>query len=164
MRGAALTLLALALVASGCDDMADQAKGKRYRAAAQRAETPPIAGTVAREAAEPPPPLDLALLERGRDRFDIYCTPCHGTVGDGDGMIVERGFPRPPSYHIERLRAAPTRHLYDVITDGYGAMYSYAARIAPRDRWAIAAYVRALQASQIAKPEDVPQDRQAALK
>ena len=92
----------------------------------------------------------------GRERFDIYCAVCHGRTGEGNGMIVQRGFPSPPSYHIDRLRNAPPGYIYNVITNGYGVMYSYAGRIAPRDRWAIAAYIRALQLSQNAKQSDVP--------
>ncbi|HWG77305.1 MAG TPA: cytochrome c [Steroidobacteraceae bacterium] len=95
-----------------------------------------------------PYPLSAALLARGRDRFQIYCTPCHGELGDGDGYIVRRGFPAPPSYHIQRLRQAPDSHFFDVITHGYGLMYSYADRVSPADRWAIIAYIRALQLSQ----------------
>jgi mono/diheme cytochrome c family protein len=95
-----------------------------------------------------PYPLTAALLARGQQRFQIYCAPCHGPAGDGDGYIVKRGFPAPPSYHIDRLRNAPDRYFVDVITNGYGLMYSYADRVAPADRWAIAAYIRALQLSQ----------------
>ncbi len=95
-----------------------------------------------------PLPVSAALLSRGRERFDIYCAPCHSRLGDGDGMIVRRGFPAPPSYHTERLRAAPDSHFYQVITRGYGAMYPYADRVTPEDRWAIVAYIRALQLSQ----------------
>jgi mono/diheme cytochrome c family protein len=95
-----------------------------------------------------PYPLNAALLERGRARFEIYCAPCHGVLGDGDGYIVRRGFPAPPSYHIERLREAPDSHFVDVISHGYGLMYPYADRVAPADRWAIVAYIRALQLSQ----------------
>ena len=105
----------------------------------------------------------MALLERGQQRFDIYCAPCHSKVGDGHGMIVERGFPQPPSYYIARLRDAPNQHFYDVITHGYGAMYSYADRVAPEDRWAITAYIRALQASASAQIADVPPDKRQAL-
>jgi mono/diheme cytochrome c family protein len=160
----AVALLAL-LALAACDDMADQPKAKRYSPASQSAGTGAIPGAVARETRDTaPPPLDLALLQRGRERFDVFCSPCHGRVGDGDGMIVERGFPAPPSYHIDRLRQAPTQHFYDVITQGYGAMYSYAARVPPRDRWAIAAYIRALQASQSARLDDVPADRRDALR
>ncbi len=98
----------------------------------------------------------MALLQRGRERFDVYCSPCHSVVGDGDGMVVRRGFPAPPSYHIERLRAAPDHHFYDVITHGYGVMYPYGDRVAPDDRWAIVAYIRALQLSQHAAASDAP--------
>ncbi len=94
-----------------------------------------------------PFPITLDILERGRERFEIYCATCHGRTGDGNGMIVQRGFPPPPSYHIDRLRQAPVGHFYNVITRGYGVMYSYASRVEPRDRWAIAAYIRALQLS-----------------
>lgn len=87
-------------------------------------------------------------LSRGRERFDIYCSPCHSIAGDGDGMVVRRGFPRPPSFHIERLRQAPDSHFYAVITEGYGAMHSYATRVPPADRLAIIGYIRALQLSQ----------------
>jgi mono/diheme cytochrome c family protein len=103
-------------------------------------------GDAARAAASAtPPPISEAVVARGRERFGIFCTPCHGLAGDGDGMIVQRGFPAPPSFHETRLRAAPARHFFDVITDGYGAMYSYDSRVPPADRWAIVAYIRALQ-------------------
>jgi hypothetical protein len=95
-----------------------------------------------------PIPITREVLERGRERFDIYCAPCHGRTGDGRGMIVQRGFPPPPSYHIDRLRQAPVGHFFDVITRGYGMMFSYASRVDPKDRWAIAAYIRVLQTSQ----------------
>ena len=98
------------------------------------------------------------LLRRGHDRFVIYCAPCHSPAGDGDGLVARRGFPRPPSYHIERLRRVPDRHLYDVISDGHGIMYSYADRVAPPDRWAIVAYIRALQLSQNAPLAQLPAD------
>jgi mono/diheme cytochrome c family protein len=94
------------------------------------------------------------LLARGQERFNIYCSPCHGGSGYGDGMIVQRGFPTPPSYHIDRLRQAPPGYFFDVITNGYGLMYSYNDRVTPEDRWAIVAYIRALQYSQHASPED----------
>jgi mono/diheme cytochrome c family protein len=94
------------------------------------------------------PPVSEALLSRGRTEFEIFCTPCHSEAGDGDGMVARRGFPAPPSYHIARLRSAPDSHFYDVITNGYGVMYPYGDRIAPHDRWAIVAYIRALQLSQ----------------
>jgi len=103
-----------------------------------------------------PAPVTRQLLERGKERFNIHCTPCHGYLGDGEGIIVKRGYRHPPSYHIDRLRQAPDGHFFDVITNGFGAMPSYASRVAPADRWAITAYIRALQLSQAAKPEDVP--------
>jgi len=95
-----------------------------------------------------PLPITAALLDRGRERFNIYCAPCHSMAGDGDGMIARRGFPAPPSYHTDRLRNAADSHFYQVITNGYGVMYPYGDRIAPQDRWAIVAYIRALQLSQ----------------
>jgi mono/diheme cytochrome c family protein len=96
------------------------------------------------------------LLLRGQERYDIYCLPCHSAVGDGDGPVVRRGFPAPPSYHQPRLIAAPDRHFYDVISHGYGVMFSYADRVAPADRWAIVAYIRALQLSQHAPVASLP--------
>jgi mono/diheme cytochrome c family protein len=110
-----------------------------------------------------PVPLTPQLLERGRERFDIYCAVCHGRTGEGNGMIVQRGFPAPPSYHIDRLRAAPIGHFYDVMTRGYGVMFSYASRVEPEDRWAIAAYLRALQLSRHATLGDVPPAERAQL-
>lgn len=107
-------------------------------------------------AAAASPPLSQALLARGRERFDIYCAPCHGLAGHGDGIVAQRGFPHPPSYHIDRLRNAPDSHLFDVITHGYGAMYPYADRVGVADRWAIISYIRALQLSQDATLDDVP--------
>ena len=105
----------------------------------------------------------MARLERGRERFEIACAPCHSPVGDGDGTVVRRGFPRPPSYHEERRRAATDRYLFDVITNGHGVMYSYADRVAPEDRWAIVAYIRALQLSQHAELGRLPAPLQAEL-
>jgi len=107
--------------------------------------------------------LRRALIMRGRERFDIYCSVCHGRTGDGDGMIVRRGFPKPPSLHIERLQNAPAGHFFDVATNGLGAMPSYANRIDVEDRWAIVAYVRALQLSQNAQIGDVPVDQRQNL-
>ena len=101
-----------------------------------------------------PFPITRQVLERGQERFDIYCAVCHGRTGEGNGMIPQRGFPVPPSYHIDRLREAPVGHFYDVMTRGYGVMYSYASRVEPADRWAIAAYIRALQLSQNASLAD----------
>ena len=99
-----------------------------------------------------PFPITRHILERGEQRFNIYCSPCHGLTGAGNGMIVQRGFPPPPSYFILRLRQAPVGHLYDVITNGYGVMYSYNDRVQPEDRWAIVAYIRALQATRPVAP------------
>jgi mono/diheme cytochrome c family protein len=103
------------------------------------------------------------VLWRGQERYNIYCMPCHGHVGDGDGMIVRRGFPAPPSLHINRLREAPAGHLFDVITNGWGAMPPYNHQIPPRDRWAIVAYLRALQLSQNATLDDVPAEERGTL-
>jgi cytochrome c553 len=103
-----------------------------------------------------PSPVTRPMLMRGRERFEIFCAPCHGPTGEGNGIVVQRGFPAPPSYHIERLRQAPAGHFVDVITRGYGVMYAYAARVSPADRWAIAAYLRTLQLSQHATLEDAP--------
>jgi mono/diheme cytochrome c family protein len=110
-----------------------------------------------------PIPVTHALLVRGQERFDIFCSPCHGRVGNGDGMVVERGFAPPPSYHIDRLRAAPVGRFFDVMTNGLGAMPAYASRVPPSDRWAIAAYIRALQLSQLASLADVPDDERRRL-
>ena len=108
-----------------------------------------------------PMPVTRELLERGRERYDIYCSVCHGRTGEGNGMIVQRGFPVPPSYHIERLRQAPVGHFFDVMTQGYGIMYSYAERVKPEDRWAIAAYIRALQLSRNMKVAELPPTERA---
>jgi mono/diheme cytochrome c family protein len=103
-----------------------------------------------------PFPVTAEVLERGRERFNINCTPCHGRVGDGNGFIPSRGFRHPPSYHIERLRKAPIGYFFDVMTNGFGAMPEYGTQVAPRDRWCIAAYIRALQLSQNAPASDIP--------
>jgi hypothetical protein len=103
------------------------------------------------------------VLERGRERFNIYCEPCHGMAGDGDGMIVQRGFRHPPSLHSASLRSAPAGHFFDVISNGFGAMYPYGYRIAPRDRWAIISYIRALQLSRQASINDVPPEERKKL-
>ena len=107
-----------------------------------------------------PFPVTKEVLERGRERFNINCVPCHGRVGDGGGFIPTRGFRRPPSYHIERLRNAPIGHFFDVMTNGYGVMPDYGSQVAPRDRWCIAAYIRALQLSQNATAADIPSGQQ----
>jgi len=103
-----------------------------------------------------PLPLTRELLERGKDRYAIFCTPCHGLQGDGMGMVTLRGMKHPPSYHQDRLRNVPNGYLFDVITNGFGAMNGYAAQLAPRDRWAVVAYLRALQVSRNAHVADLP--------
>ena len=110
-----------------------------------------------------PFPVDRVVLERGQQRFRIFCTPCHGELGDGRGMIVQRGFNPPPSFHSEEVRKKPVGHYFDVMTRGFGTMYSYAARIPARDRWAIAAYIRALQVSQHALASDLSADEKSRL-
>lgn len=163
-----IAVIGFGVALAACDNMANQPKRLPftlpYGAEANWPALPP-AGVVARDdgPAPPAPPVTLALLQRGQQRFDIYCAPCHSRMGDGHGMIVERGFPAPPSYYIDRLRQAPAQHFYDVITHGYGAMFPYAVRVSPADRWAIVAYIRALQASTDARIADVPADQQQAL-
>jgi mono/diheme cytochrome c family protein len=103
-----------------------------------------------------PAPVTAATMARGRERFDVYCSPCHGRTGQGDGMVVLRGYRRPPSFHQDRLRSAPIGHFFDVITNGFGAMPDYASQVRTEDRWAIIAYVRALQLSEHATLADVP--------
>jgi mono/diheme cytochrome c family protein len=110
-----------------------------------------------------PAELRRALLTRGRERFDIHCSVCHARTSDGDGMIVRRGFRKPPALHVDRLRNAPAGYFFDVITHGFGAMPSYASRIDVFDRWAIVTYIRALQLSQNARFDDVPDDQRHAL-
>jgi len=110
-----------------------------------------------------PVTVTAEVLDRGQQRFNIFCAPCHSRLGDGQGMIVKRGFRAPPSFHIDRLRTAPVGHFFDVITNGFGAMPDYAQQVSPRDRWAIIAYIRALQLSQNATLADVPPDKRAEL-
>jgi len=160
-------LFAALLLVGGCDqDMIDQPRYEEYEAAplfpdGMVNQAPPD-GTVARgararaEALTDRPPLSPALLARGQERYEIYCAPCHGLTGHGDGMIVQRGFPPPPSYHIPRLREMPLGYVVQVITHGIGDMYAYATRVAPADRWAIEAYVRTLQLSQGARTARLP--------
>jgi mono/diheme cytochrome c family protein len=184
VRGA-LPSLALGALLAGCrQDMHDQPKYEPYEKSDffedHRTVRPQLTGTVARGqlhedaafftgkregafVAALPIPLTEDTLRRGRERFDIYCTPCHGRVGRGDGMVVRRGFQKPPSFHEERLRVQPVGYFYDVITNGFGAMSDYAAQIPVRDRWAIAAYVRALQLSQNARVTDVPAEHRREL-
>jgi mono/diheme cytochrome c family protein len=115
------------------------------------------AGTVSGKFVESIPlPVDSTLLWRGQERYDVFCAPCHDRTGAGNGMIVQRGFRQPASFHVQRLRDAPAGYFYDVITRGFGAMQDYAAQITPEDRWAIVAYMRALQLSQNATVADVP--------
>ena len=168
----------LVLLLGGCRlDMHDQPKYKPLRMndfyADKRSERPPVDGTIARGnlredtylytgkiGANPgdvfPFPITADVLKRGQQRYTIYCTPCHSQLGDGNGMIVQRGLRRPPSYHIERLRKAPVGYFFDVMTNGFGAMPDYSAQIPVNDRWAIIAYIRALQLSQDSTPADVP--------
>ena len=110
-----------------------------------------------------PFPVTQEVLERGQERYNIYCAPCHSELGDGKGMIVQRGFPQPTSFHTDRLREAAPGYYFDVMTNGFGVMYSYASRVKPEDRWAIVAYIRALQLSQNATLEDVPADQRLEL-
>ena len=185
-RGVRLPLGLLAVFAAsvGCrQEMYDQ---PRYKPLAKsdffedgRAARPLVEGTVARGMLDPfapagggapgtlatalPVPLTRELLDRGRERYGIFCAPCHDATGAGRGMVVRRGYRPPPSLHVERLRDAPVGHLYDVMTRGLGAMPDYAQQIPPADRWAIAAYVRALQASQRAGIADVPPAERAKL-
>ena len=146
----------------------------------QRSARPFVPGTVARgqlredtllytgkmngvDATVFPFPVDERVIARGRERFNVYCSPCHGQTGQGDGMIVRRGFRRPPTFHQDRLRDAPVGHVFDVITNGFGAMPDYAAQIKVEDRWAIISYLRALQLSEHATVNDVPADKRGQL-
>jgi mono/diheme cytochrome c family protein len=170
----AFMLMLGALAVAGCrQDMEDQPRYDPLAASNQFADgmsaRTPVTGTVTRDTdLSPAPqripyPITMELLQRGQQRFDIFCSPCHGRTGDGNGMIVLRGFPAPPTYHQEPLRKASDRHFYDVITNGYGAMYSYAARVPPQDRWAIVAYIRALQYSRDAPVAELPHALRARL-
>ena len=180
-----LGLVTLAGFLSACQqDMANQPRYKPLAASDffkdGRAARPVVPGTVARGHLNDdehlytgkvngvlvdafPYPVTREMLARGRDRFAIYCTPCHGAVGDGLGMVVQRGLRRPPSLHIERLQKAPVGHFFDVMTNGLGAMQDYSAQVPVGDRWAIVAYIRALQLSQNAKLSDVPQKQRSEL-
>jgi mono/diheme cytochrome c family protein len=177
--------LAAGLLAAGCrQDMHDQPKFKPYAKsdffADQRASRPVVDGTIARgqlredavlytgkAAGKPvdvfPFAVSAAVMERGQERFDIFCSPCHGRTGAGDGMIVRRGYRKPPTFHQDRLRQAAPGYTFDVITSGFGAMPDYAQQIPVRDRWAIVAYIKALQRSQNAAVGSVPAEARAAL-
>jgi mono/diheme cytochrome c family protein len=161
----------------GCSLKQDMALQPKYRPLAPsesfsdgRSERPLIEGTVPRGALADdallvpkesnafPLPVTAELLERGQDRYRIFCSPCHGLQGDGNGMIVTRGMKHPPSYHEPRLRQVTNGYIFDVITNGFGAMLNYSAQIPVKDRWAIVAYVRALQLSRNAKVSELPAD------
>jgi mono/diheme cytochrome c family protein len=180
-RHAVLVLASAALLTAGCrQNMHNQNKVLPLREsplfADGRSARPLPAGTVARggpgEKIAPytgltisrqilppgPPPVTLALLRRGQERFNIFCSPCHDRTGSGHGMIVQRGFKQPTSYHTDRLRSVPVDYFYQVMTEGFGVMPSYAAQVPPEDRWAIAAYIRALQVSQNAHLAELPPD------
>jgi mono/diheme cytochrome c family protein len=171
-----LALAALFAVAGCRQDMHDQAKYEPFERNPffddQRSSRALIEGTVARGQGEQdsafyhgmadgavvetiPLAIDRALLERGQDRFNIYCSPCHDRVGTGNGMIVQRGYKQPVSFHEPRLRGIPDGYFFQAITNGFGVMPSYAAQVPVRDRWAIVAYIRALQLSQSAEAKDL---------
>jgi len=172
-----LCALVSALLLAGCSlkqDMAEQPKDRPLWPSDffsdGRSARPLVENTVARGAVVEdemavgkesnafPIPLNMDLLERGENRYKIYCSPCHGLQGDGNGMVAMRGMKHPPSYHQDRLRQVPNGYVYDVITNGFGAMLGYSAQIPPRDRWAIVAYFRALQLSRNAKISELPPD------
>jgi hypothetical protein len=181
----AMSIAILLLLATACrQDMHDQPRYEPLERSTffndGRSARPFVEGTVARGHlktdeqfytgkvnGEPvntlPFPATKEVLDRGHERYNIYCSPCHDRVGNGQGMIVQRGFRQPPSLHIDRLRQAPLGHFFDVMTNGFGTMYSYADRIAPQDRWAIVAYIRALQMSQNARLDDVPAEERSQL-
>ena len=174
-----------ALLLTACrQDMHDQPRFKPYAKSDfysdQRSARPLVEGTIARGqlkddelfetgkvAGKPSDVFPFAItgdvLERGRDRYNIYCSPCHGQTGQGDGMIVRRGYRRPPSFHQDRLRQAPPGYLFDVTARGFGAMPDYASQVPARDRWAIIAYLRVLQRSQHATVADVPESERPKL-
>ncbi len=180
----AATVLIL-LAALGCRrDMQDQPRYDPFEASAffpdGRASRPRVPGTVARGhlnddeplftgkrdgtyVATLPVAMTRPLLERGQQRFEIYCSPCHDRVGTGHGIVVQRGYMQPTSFHVERLRMIPVGYLFDVMTNGFGVMPAYAPQVPPADRWAIAGYIRALQRSQHAAVADVPASDQPKL-
>lgn len=126
-------------------------------------ETPSPTATPAQAAAPQAPQVTLATLRRGQERYNIFCSPCHGRAGDGLGMIVRRGYKQPPSFHEPRLRSAPADHFVTTMTEGFGVMPSYAEEVSLPDRWAIAAYIRALQYSQNARLAEIPAGRRQAV-
>ncbi len=184
MKLARALLLFAPLVCACRQDMHDAPRYDTYEPSSffsdKRSARPHVEGTIARGQLELDPhlyqgktdgkpaetfPFDVtrAVLERGRERYDIYCAPCHSQVGDGYGMIVQRGMRQPPSFHVERLQKAPPGYYFDVITNGFGAMYDYSDRIEAKDRWAIVAYIRALQKSRNATLADVPETEREKL-
>ena len=176
-------VLGILVAGTGCQylrqDMANQPKNRSLSPSEffedGRSERPLIENTVARgsiaedelfvpkDSNHFPVPVNAELLARGEERYKIFCTPCHGLQGDGNGMIAMRGMKHPPSFHQDRLRQAPNGYFFDTITNGFGAMYGYSAQIPPRDRWAIIAYVRALQLSRNAKVADLPAELREKL-
>ncbi len=173
MRALPAALLCLLPLLAGCKraDMYTQDSARTWDRTAffknQSSMRPPVVNTVARDApyapAAEPATITEALLERGHQRYDIFCTPCHGRAGNGEGMIVQRGFPHPPSFVVGTLRTAKAQVFYDTITNGYGAMYSYKDRLSPEDRWAVISYIRALQLSQNSAPDTLPDMDQRSL-
>lgn len=170
-----IATIALCLVAAGCtrSNMDSQPKYHEYEPVALFRDgqvlQQPVPGTVARDEpidsaeAAARPAMTAALLARGRKQYDVFCSPCHDRVGSGRGIVVARGMPQPPSLHERRLRTADDQHFYDVISNGYGAMYSFSSRIRPQERWAIVAYLRALQLSQHAALTDLPTETRDKL-
>jgi mono/diheme cytochrome c family protein len=173
MRSRCQVPLLLLLLTATCarEDMFDQQREAPWSRSAffrdHMTMRHPVAGTVARnapdEAVPQPAVITAAMLSRGQQRFNIDCVPCHGQAGDGRGMVVERGFPRPPSLFSDDLIKAKAQHFYDVITHGHGVMYSYANPVSPADRWAIIAYIRALQRCQRAQVASLPAQDQQSL-
>ena len=168
-----IVVCALALAVAGCDEMNHQPRYDSYEHSSlfpdgKAIQTAPE-GTIARDslaqaaALRDRPPMTLGLIQRGRERYAIYCVPCHDAAGYGRGTVPSRGFPQPPSYHIPRLVNAPSSYFVDVITNGHGVMYPYADRVQPADRWAIAAYIRALQLSQSAPAAALSDEDRAQL-
>ena len=182
---ASVVLLGLGLTAGCRQDMQDQPKYIPLRPSSffgdGRSERPLVAGTVARGHLDDdvafytgkgadgkfveafPMTVTKEMVLRGQQRFNIYCSPCHDRNGNGQGMVVQRGFRHPPSYHIDRLRQVPVGYIFDVMTNGFGAMPEYAVQVQPADRWAIVSYIRALQLAQQGTINDVPAEARAQL-